>query len=260
MACGLVLLLLALPAGAASVTLAWDASTTLAVTEYIVHYGTSPGVYTAHESAGLSLTKTLPNLIDGERYYFAVTAKVADGESIFSNEVNYRQSFSNPPVQILLQAEAAILEHPFIAIDDIGAMGGRYAASTNTDVGVCKFVFPVPFMDEFVVWARILSPTEAQDSFYVAHNSKPADIFDTVKDRAPVWQWARINGRGGVGKPLDAAHAIDPRLFVMSGTNDIKFMGRETWTGLDAVLITNDRNLVPRAPPAPFNLQLTLEQ
>lgn len=250
------LLLLPLTLRPASVSLAWDASPSV-VTEYVVHYGTSPGVYTSAESAGLSLSKTISGLPDGFRYYFAVTARAQEGESVHSNEITYRQIFNNPPIQIILQAESAILDHPFVRLDDTTAMGGSYTATTNTDRGSCRFVFTVPFMDEFVVWARVLSPTDGRDSFLVAHNNQPPDIYDTVRARTSLWQWTKVNGRGGSDEPLGSSHTIEPRLFIMGGSNEIKFHGRETWTGLDVILITNNTNLVPVAPSTPNNLQLS---
>lgn len=240
-----------------SVNLAWDASPTLPVTEYVVHYGTASRDYTESESAGLFLSKTISGLSNGQRYYFAVTAKSILGESVPSNEVSYRQSFSNPPVRILLQAEFAALEAPFVTKTDSRAMTGGYAVSTNTDAGVCTFRVTVPFLDEYVMWARVLSPDEGTDSLYVALNNQAADIYDTVAVRTNVWQWTQVNGRGGTDKPPELSHAIDPRLFIMEGFNQVKFIGREQGTALDAFLVTNDRSFVPKAPSIPDNLQLT---
>lgn len=247
-------LLFPLTLHSASVSLAWDASTS-SVTEYIVHYGTSPGAYTSHESAGMSLTKTISGLPDVFRYYFAVTAKTLDGESIMSNEINYRVEFSNPTVQIMLQAEEAILEMPMFFVTNYGAMNGKYVVSTNVDAGACNFVFTVPFVDEFIIWARTLSPNTGQDSFFVSHNNQPEDVYDTTGFWEAEWQWTTVNGRGGT------SGAIDPRMFLMTTvSNNIKFRAREVYTGLDAILITNDRNLVPRSPASPLNLLLNGER
>lgn len=242
----------------ASVTLAWDASQGSGAAEYIVHYGTSPMVYTAHESAGTSLIKTISGLPGGFRYYFSVTAKNQEGESENSNQVNYRQPSTNPPIQILLQAETAMLELPMMAKANNEAMNGQYVSSTNTDAGTAEFEFTVPFVDEFMIWARTMSQSDGQDSFYVSHNNQPEDVYDTVRIWKNTWQWSAVNGRGGADKPFDKAWAIDPRVFVMFGTNHITFRARETWTGLDAILVTNDDNLVPRPPSIPSLLQLTV--
>lgn len=77
-----------------SVTLAWDPSPDSGVGLYRVHYGTSPGVYTETQDAGLSMTNTVLGLTGGVTYYFAVTAVGTNQlESDFSNEVSY-----TPPV------------------------------------------------------------------------------------------------------------------------------------------------------------------
>ncbi len=254
---GLILFLFASDAGAASVNLAWDASTSSGITEYVVKYGASPGIYTAQESAGLSLTKTISGLPDGFRYYFVVTAKGTGGESDVSNEVSYRQSFTNPPMKILLEIASASLETPFILNSDSGY---TYAVSTNEDSGFCRFNFTVPYLDEYVIWSAVFSDSEGTDSFYVSRDSQPEDVYDTVRLRAPIWQWTTINGRGGTDKPIESAYAIDPRLFIMDGTNEIIFRGREQGTKLRAILITNDRSIVPIYPSTPTNLLLTVER
>jgi len=253
----LILLLSVSTAYSASVSLAWDASTSSGITEYIVKYGAVPGVYTAQESSGMATSKIISGLPDGFRYYFVVTAKSATGESDVSNEVSWRQSFTNPPIQILIQVESSVLQPPFVLVSD-GI--SSYAASTNNELGLCKFTFPAPYLDEYVIWSAVFSENEGTDSFYVAQDSQPEDIYDTVRVRAPLWQWTTINGRGGIDKPIELAYAIDPRLFIMSGTNEIKFRGREQGTGLKAILITNDRGVVPVYPSTPTNLTLTIER
>jgi hypothetical protein len=249
-------LLLPCIAQSASVPLAWDASPGPGVVEYIVHYGTSPGVYTSHESAGMSLTKTISGLPDGFRYYFAITAKSVTGESDRSNEVNYKMAVTNPPVQILIGAEAAELELPFVLVTDEGS---TYAVSTNNNVGTCNFKFNVPFVDEYSIWVSVMTVNEGQDSFFVGHNAQLEDIYDTSLIWTNAWQWTLVNGRGGNEKPFELSHAIDPRLFIMVGTNEVKFRGREQGTGIKAILITNDRKVVPKVPKGPINLQLTVE-
>ena len=254
---GIIALFFVSTAYSASVSLAWDASTSEGITEYIIKYGAVPGVYTAQESAGMATSKTISGLPDGFRYYFVVTAKSPGGESDVSNEVSWRQAFTNPPTQILLEIGSASLENPFILTSD--GMS-TYAVSTNDDSGFCRFTFPVPYLDEYVIWSAVLSENEGTDSFYVSRDSQPEDIYDTVQLRAPIWQWTMINGRGGIDKPIESAHAIDPRLFIMSGTNEIRFRGREKGTGLKAILITNDRSVVPVYPSTPTNLTLTIER
>jgi N-acetylmuramoyl-L-alanine amidase len=76
-------------ARADTVSLAWDLSPDSAVIGYKLLYGTSPGGYSTTVDVGNRTTYTLPGLVDGQRYYFAVKAYTFDSyESAASNEVS----------------------------------------------------------------------------------------------------------------------------------------------------------------------------
>lgn len=76
------------PAFAAQVSLAWNASTSTAVTGYYVYYGTASRNYPNRVGVGNVTSYTVPNLNAGQTYYFAVTAHDASmAESPHSNEV-----------------------------------------------------------------------------------------------------------------------------------------------------------------------------
>lgn len=90
-ACALALALLAAPqtAVAGSLSIAWDPNTENDLAGYLVHYGTQPGTYTAVLDVGNRTAATIPNLVDGQRYYVAVQAYSTAGlESGFSAEVS----------------------------------------------------------------------------------------------------------------------------------------------------------------------------
>jgi fibronectin type 3 domain-containing protein len=73
-----------------SVKLGWNASPDADVAGYRVYYGSSSRNYTNSVDVGNVLTNTVAGLINGTRYYFAVTAYDMIGlESPYSNEVNY---------------------------------------------------------------------------------------------------------------------------------------------------------------------------
>ncbi len=79
--------LLAAPAQAAQLTLAWDASPSTSVTGYHVHVGTAPGT-TDRTINVTGLSATITGLNQGKTYYFSVSAHDAAGtESPRSNEV-----------------------------------------------------------------------------------------------------------------------------------------------------------------------------
>ena len=85
----LVPLLFAAQARAGQATLAWDANTAPAVAGYMVYYGPGSGNYSGKADAGLQTTYTVAALLDGQKYYYAVTAYDAGrAESPFSNEAS----------------------------------------------------------------------------------------------------------------------------------------------------------------------------
>jgi hypothetical protein len=75
---------------AASVTLAWNASTDPLVVGYNVYYGGASATYTNEVSAGAATNVTISGLVPGITYYFAATTyNAANLESAFSSEVSY---------------------------------------------------------------------------------------------------------------------------------------------------------------------------
>ena len=85
---------------AGQANLAWDPpDISTDVTGYMIHYGTASGTYSQAVDVGNTTSYTVSNLIDGQTYYFAVTAYNAVGyESVYSNEV----SIAIAPSQYLL--------------------------------------------------------------------------------------------------------------------------------------------------------------
>ena len=85
---------------AGQANLAWDPpDISTDVTGYMIHYGTASGTYSQAIDVGNTTSYTVSNLIDGQTYYFAVTAYNAVGyESVYSNEV----SIAIAPAQYLL--------------------------------------------------------------------------------------------------------------------------------------------------------------
>jgi len=74
----------------ASVTLAWDASATSNITNYSLYYGTASRTYSSRVNVGNVLTGTISNLLEGTKYYFAVTAQDdLSLESDWSEEISY---------------------------------------------------------------------------------------------------------------------------------------------------------------------------
>lgn len=89
----ILFILLAAPAYAGSVTIAWDASPSVGVTGYRVYVGTAPGVYNPPISVGNVLQATVTGLAPGT-WYLTCTAVDAEG-----NESDFATSMEDPTKQ-----------------------------------------------------------------------------------------------------------------------------------------------------------------
>lgn len=85
------------------VALAWDPSPdTTTVAGYMIHYGTTNGVYNGSLIVGNALSALVPNLTEGLTYFFVVTAYTStDLESDFSNQVSL---FASPRITAIIKA------------------------------------------------------------------------------------------------------------------------------------------------------------
>jgi hypothetical protein len=168
----------------------------------------------------------------------SVVIAVADGVDMASTTFT---TIVRPGTYLALEAESASLVAPMSIILNSQASNGRYIASTRTDRGEAAFNIQTPLSDTYVVWCRVLAPASNRDTFYLSADGGPRDVFD-IFPRSSSWQWIRANGRGGTGEP----RTLDPRTFSFTeGTHSVVFGGRERWTGLDCIIVSNDRSFVP---------------
>jgi hypothetical protein len=73
-----------------TVTLAWDANPEADITGYKVKYGFASRVYSVVVPTGKVTEITIPNMVDGTLYFFAVSAVNAENmESLDSDEISY---------------------------------------------------------------------------------------------------------------------------------------------------------------------------
>ena len=133
-----LLLLGALPAAAATVTLQWDANAEPDVTGYIVQYGTRSRMYDTRIDVGNRTTATV-SLTPGT-YYIAVSAYSPGGTSDPSAEVSTTiTGTSNPMLVIDTPAPAATLTSAF----EVGGWAVDLGAGVGTGVDAVQFyVFP----------------------------------------------------------------------------------------------------------------------
>lgn len=108
-----VLLLLAIPAHAQSVTLSWGASTVAAgsppVTSYQVWRGTASGAETLLVNPGNVLTFTDTTVVAGQTYFYEVFGLNSVGPSKASNE-----AIAVIPVAVLIVPAPPVLNPPVV--------------------------------------------------------------------------------------------------------------------------------------------------
>ncbi len=93
----LVLLVAHSFAFAGQTNLAWNANTDPRVTGYFLYYGQTSGSYTAKVDVANQTSSTLSNLLEGQTYYYAVTAyDLSRVESAYSNQATSTVPFSAP--------------------------------------------------------------------------------------------------------------------------------------------------------------------
>ena len=94
---GLCLLTAVHSFAAPAVILAWDANPEVDIANYRLSYGTSTGSYPIVIDAGQNLEVSVPNLVEGITYYFAVSAVNTAGlQSRYSTEFQYYVDFAVP--------------------------------------------------------------------------------------------------------------------------------------------------------------------
>jgi hypothetical protein len=97
-----LILMPAWPLWAADIRLSWTASVSQNVIGYKVYIGSSSGNYYQSQDAGNETRDAVFSLIEGQVYFFAVTAYNTSGESSYSNEVNGpARIYPNPPPGVI---------------------------------------------------------------------------------------------------------------------------------------------------------------
>ena len=128
-------------------------------------------------------------------------------------------------------------------VSDPGASQSKAISTTTDETGTASYVFTITTAGTYYLWGRVLAPTTALDSFYVAMDTGAEDVYDAAEGTwSTGWQWTRLNGRNGTSTPL----TLNPRSFSLSaGTHTLKIRGRERGTELDRVFMTNDAAAIP---------------
>ncbi len=138
---------------------------------------------------------------------------------------------------ITVTVSEATLVSPMAISSDPNASGGKYIAPTADNSGTATFTINIPVAGTYVVWCKVLSPNNGQDSFFVSVDGGTEFIYSTVINGgySSAWQWTFVN-----------SDAINPVVFNFSvGQHSIQLRSREAYTALDQLVVTNDRSYVP---------------
>ncbi|PYJ83033.1 MAG: hypothetical protein DME22_16740 [Verrucomicrobia bacterium] len=176
-----------------------------------------------------------------------ITITVSDGSATTSTSFLLTVNPTATPTYVYLpfEAESATLVAPMAVASDPNASQGQFILSSISDSGSVAFDVNIPVSGVYSIWSRVLSPDDSRDSLYVSVDGGSEDIYDTAEGtKTNAWQWTVVNGRGGTN--FTTALAVNPRTFGLSaGLHRIVFRARESGTGLDQILLTNDPDYVP---------------
>lgn len=152
---------------------------------------------------------------------------------------------------LVLQAEDQVLVAPMAAQTDPTADGSAFVSTTEPNAGVMRFDFEVSQPGLYSIWVRVVSPQPQSnsDSFAVRLDDEQVDVWDFFEDDAELrsgWNWDRISLR--CGGSFDV-HLCDPlRVNLDTGrTHSLALLGREAFSGIDVLVVTNDPDFDPMA-------------
>jgi hypothetical protein len=130
----------------------------------------------------------------------------------------------------------------FMILSSTATSSGKYVSAPVSEKSYLTFSVLAPQEDNYYIWMRVLAPFQAASSMYMSVNGGPEDIFDAAFGTwKTTWQWTRVNGRAG-----GAPRTLNPRVFRLPrSTHRFEIRSKDANVGIDAILFTNDSNLVP---------------
>jgi hypothetical protein len=167
------------------------------------------------------------------------------------NQANYDDSDANITIDmtgfvastITKEGESATISpHMFVGVDG-RAFGCKFifsARDVTSEPGVGTINFTVTTPGLYLIWARALGAGSTRNSWLVKVDGGTEYLWDTNKGYKWTWDW--ISHRGATGIPNVLAE-LDPVYFYLTpGNHTIQFRGKEHYTRLDRIVITNNLN------------------
>ncbi|MBD3376858.1 T9SS type A sorting domain-containing protein [candidate division KSB1 bacterium] len=142
--------------------------------------------------------------------------------------------------EIVLEAEDANLTKPMISAIDGLAYDCEFIYSYNNGSGTAEFNFNVPVGGTYILWGRAWGAGSTRNSFYISIDGSDEYLWDTTKGAE--WRYDFVSHRGPSGVPNVYAE-VDPLILTLpAGAHTIVVRGRENYTELDRLVLTNDLN------------------
>jgi len=197
--------------------------------------------------------KTKIRFKESGTYVFQLAA--TDGELTGSDELVIQVgmlSSALPPegiISVPIEAESGAVLRPMRVSTDLLDPAIRFVSSSRDGDGRATYDFGIPVEGNYIVWCRVLTPSEQGDSFsvFVDGDESTRDIYDAGEGEfGDAWKWTALCGRGGIDRSEDYAYTVTPRLFhFTAGQHSLTFAGHERGTQLDRMVITNDPEFDP---------------
>jgi hypothetical protein len=149
-------------------------------------------------------------------------------------------------VKIWLEAEGGVLHAPMAAASNAQASSGQYIwipngqgniSDASQPGGYAEYSFQVSKAGNYIVWGRVISNSDGDDSFFVSMDYGVYSLWDTQMGGTETWVWDLVNNRGGA----------DPVVyFLTAGSHVLTIKQREDGTKIDKILITDDMQYTPQ--------------
>jgi len=161
-----------------------------------------------------------------------------DGDEINSGDDPSDPKSSPQFVKIRFEAEDGYLYGPMELAYDESASSGEYiwvpegqgnVWNSSKDGGYAEYVFDVQMAGNYVIWARLISESWHDDSFFVSVDNGDYALWDT--QYAGIWVWEQVRNRGGQNPVIYYLEESQHSLIVKQ---------REDGTKIDSIIITND--------------------
>jgi hypothetical protein len=181
-----------------------------------------------------------------------ITVTVDDGIASGSTSflVTVDPVVASPRFYIPMEAESGTLLAPMAASIDPAASHGQSVSATSLGLGFVTFIVDIPVSGACVAWWRVLVLRETAYPFIVAVDGSAADIFrDSGAAGTDGWHWSRVSGSARFAiSNLDGSLPDQTVLPLTAGLHELTVWGLDPNMVLDEILLTNDRNFVPRPP------------